>query len=155
MFAAVCTLPRLITLGKATPTRAAAGGSRATSPAMTGIRPSGVAGCGVAADINSPTSCPPSTSTSPALSDDPPTSIPSTSCVMAATHLVGGGRELHVALAPPLLITHPHRADRDPGRHDQHHDGSKRVDVRRHPEAHLRKDDHGQRTGTRARDELR
>ena len=85
MLAAVRTLPFCTTLGRAIPTPAPASGMLRDNPAITCMTPSGVAGFGVGADISSPMSRPPSTSTSPAFTEDPPTSNPCILSVMALT----------------------------------------------------------------------
>src|SRR6202008_3691371 len=105
-----------MTLGKAMPTPPTAPGKRAASEASTGIIALGLEGCGVWAEIRPPTSRPESTSNSPALIDDPPTSIPRTLRDTRGTSQVGGGGELQVALAPALLITHPYAGEGDAGR---------------------------------------
>src|SRR5580658_9820398 len=143
-----------MTLGKAIPTPPSAPGSRAASAASTGIMAAGVELCGVGAEINPPVMRPESTSTRPALIEEPPTSMPSTLRVTTAPSQVGGGRELLIALAASLLIAHPYSGDGDAGRDQQHQDGGERVDVGRHPEAHLGEHHHRQRTRARSGDEL-
>src|SRR5579862_4750201 len=111
-----------MTLGKAMPTPPTAPSSRAASEASTGIIACGVEGWGVCAEISPPTRRPESTSTSPALIEDPPTSIPSTLRVMGASQ-IGGGGELQIARAPALLVTHPHGGDGDAGGYQQYQNG--------------------------------
>src|SRR5206468_12083863 len=124
-------------------------GNRCDSPAMTCIRTAGVAGCGVAAEIISPTRWPPSTSTSPAFTEEPPTSNPCNLRVMKATALeVSGGGELFVARAAPVLKTHPDRGRRDAQCNDGYHDRGQGIDVGAHAEPHFRKDDHWQGAGS-------
>src|SRR5213595_1470093 len=99
-----------MTLGKATPTRPALAGSRPASAASTLVTATGVEGRGVGAAISSPASLPALRSTSPALTEDPPTSIPSTSPAIASSSpvqltalghrfgsQVGRGGELQIA----------------------------------------------------------
>src|SRR5487761_1721659 len=145
MLAAVRALPPLTTAGKASPTGPVASGSFAASPAMVGIMASGVAGWGVGAEMSSPTRRPASTSTTPALMKEPPTSIPSNLRVICFSRSkVAGGRKLHVTLAPLLSMTHPHRRHHHSGRHHRHHEGGERVHVRTPTEPHLGEDHHRQ-----------
>src|SRR6516162_6948182 len=160
MLAAVNAVPPLMTLGNATPARPRTPSSRAARDASTGIRDGGVHGRGVGAEMISPMTLPRSTSTRPALTEDPPTSMPSTSVVMGAPPELSPSQirrcgELQFALPPPLAVAHPYRGERDTGRHDEYHDGGEGVDVRRHTEAHLRENDHGQRARPGSGDELR
>src|SRR5438105_5491775 len=128
-----------MTLGKATPTRPALAGSRPASAASTLVTATGVEGRGVGAAISSPASLPALRSTSPALTEDPPTSIPSTSPAIALVSpvqltalghrfgsQVGRGGELQIARPAPLAVAHPYRRDRDSGGHQQHHDRGER-----------------------------
>src|SRR5487761_584435 len=161
MLAAVRALPPLTTAGKASPTGPVPSGSFAASPAMVGIMASGVEGCGVGAEMSSPTRCPAATPTTPALMKDPPTSIPSNLRVMCrfpskfGRLKVSRGGELHVALAPPVPLTHPHRCDHHPARHDRDHQGGERVHVRADAESHLGEDHHRQCARARPGNELR
>src|ERR1700745_3825713 len=143
-----------MTLGKAMPTPPTAPGRRPASEASTGIIALGVEGCGVCAEIRPPTRRPESTSTSPALIEDPPTSIPRTLRDTRGTSRVGGGGELQVALAPALLVMHPKGRNGDASRDQQHQDGRERIHVGCHPEAHLGEHDHRQRTRAGPGDEL-
>src|ERR1700758_2248996 len=149
-----------MTLGKATPTHPAAPASRPARATSTGMREAGVHGRGVGAEMRAPCTLPLSTSTSPAFTEEPPTSMPSTPPVIpvpprCARSQISGCGELQVALPAPLAVPHPHRGERDAGRHDEHHDGSERVDVRRHPEAYLGENDHRQCARAWPRDKLR
>src|SRR6185312_195795 len=142
MLAAVRARPPLMTAGKARPTRPVASGSFAASAAMVGIIASGLEGWGVGAEMISPTRRSASTSTTPALMKEPPTSMPRSLRVIALFRSeVGGGRELHVALAPPLSMAHPHGGGHRSARHHRHHQGGERVHVRAHAEPHLGEDD--------------
>src|SRR2546430_6526895 len=97
-----------MTLGKATPTRPVLAGSRPASPASTLVTATGVEGRGVGAAISSPASLPALRSTSPALTEDPPTSIPSTSPA--------------IALGSPVQLTAlGHRLDRKSTRLNSSH----------------------------------
>src|SRR6516164_3694174 len=149
-----------MTEGNATPARPLAPASRPASAASTGISEAGVQGRGVGAAMSVPLTVPRCTSTSPALTEDPPTSMPSTSPVMCAPFRLRRSQirrrgELQVAFPPPLAVTHPDRGDSDAARHDEDHDGGERIDVRRYAETHLGEDDHGQRARPGPGDELR
>src|ERR1700722_499846 len=155
MLAAVRTLPFWTTLGSAIPRPAPGSDIPRDSPAITSITPAGVAGCGVRADISSPTSRPASTSTSPAFTDDPPTSKPCILRVMTNNSQICRCGQLLVALATPALVTHPHRRGDDAERDQHHHDRRQRIHVRTHTETHLRENDHRQRARAGTCDKLR
>src|SRR5438309_628466 len=143
MLAAVQTFPCLTTLGIAIPTAPCEPGSRAASPSNTDSMAAGVEGCGVGAEIRSPTRRPASRSTSPALIDEPPTSIPSSCRVMISSSKVVGSRKTHIALVAFVLVSHPDRRDHDARCDDEHHDGRQSIDVGADPKPDLGKDDHG------------
>src|SRR6185437_2499519 len=150
IFAAVRTRPDFTTLGKARPTGPCAPGSRSARAATTCITPGGAAGWGVGAEISSPSRRPESTSTSPALTEEPPTSMPITVRVIdERSSNVGSRCELQVACPPPALKSHPHRGHGDSGADQQHHERRERIHVGTHTEAHLGEDHH--RQGARAR----
>src|SRR6185312_14013473 len=156
MLAAVRAWPLLMTAGKARPTRPVASGSFAASAAMVGIIASGLEGCGVGAEMISPTRRSAATSTTPALMKDPPTSMPSNFCDIGLFRSkIGRGGKLHVALAPSLSPAHPHHGDHHSARHHRYHESGERVHVRAHAEPHLGEDHHGQRARPRPGDELR
>ena len=74
---------------------------------------------------------------------------------MASPHRLAAAASCWSRSRRLLPVAHPHRGDGDAGRHQQHHDGRERVDVRRHAEAHLREDHHGQRARSGSGHELR
>src|SRR3569832_501415 len=122
MLAAVQTLPCLTTLGMAMPTLPCEPGKRPTSSWNTASIAAGVEGLGVGADFKSPTRRPASRSTSPALIEEPPTSIPISWRGMFQSSKVGGFRKAHIALAAFVLISHPKRRHHDARCDDEHHD---------------------------------
>ena len=91
----------------------------------------GVEGCGVGAEIKSPTRRPASTSTSPALIDEPPTSIPNQ--IGASCQSFKGWRRPRAACRAHGVCSGSASRSRTATMPDatmQHHDGGERVDVR-------------------------